>query len=66
MDPHPRYGALLNEVKKEYPSFLSSGAVFPHKKEIYENGIDAYALNLENITGGYGGAHCMTAVVERD
>jgi len=39
--------------------------VFPYKKEMYENGIDAYVLNLENITGGYGGAHCMTAAIER-
>lgn len=60
-----RYGALFDEVKKEYSQFTGNGGVFPYKKEIYENGIDAYALNLENITGGYGGAHCMTAVIER-
>ncbi len=60
-----RYGALLDEVKKEYSQFTGAGGVFPYKKEIYENGIDAYVLNLENITGGYGGAHCMTAAIER-
>ena len=60
-----RYGALLDEVKKEYSQFTGAGGVFPYKKEMYENGIDAYVLNLENITGGYGGAHCMTAAIER-
>ncbi len=60
-----RYGALLDEVKKEYAQFTGAGGVFPYKKEMYENGIDAYVLNLENITGGYGGAHCMTAAIER-
>ena len=60
-----RYGALLAEVKKEYTQFTGTGGVFPYKKEMYENGIDAYVLNLENITGGYGGAHCMTAAIER-
>ncbi len=62
---HSRYGALLDEVKKEYAQFTGAGGVFPYKKEMYENGIDAYVLNLENITGGYGGAHCMTAAIER-
>ncbi|MGC8563062.1 MAG: arginine deiminase family protein [Thermoplasmata archaeon] len=61
-----RYGALLDEIKTEYSSFTQSGGVFPYKKEINENGIDAYALNLENLTGGYGGAHCMTAAIERN
>ncbi len=61
-----RYSTLLNEVKKEYSQFTGTGGVFPYKKEMYENGIDAYVLNLENITGGYGGAHCMTAAIERN
>ena len=38
--------------------------MFPSKKEMYENRIDTYVLNLENITGGYGIVHCMTATME--
>jgi arginine deiminase len=60
-----RYGALFSQAKKDYQNFLSSGQVFPHKREMYQNGIDLYAVDLKNITGGYGGAHCMTAVIER-
>ncbi|MEM0202324.1 MAG: arginine deiminase family protein, partial [Candidatus Micrarchaeaceae archaeon] len=60
-----RYGALLSQAKKDYQDFISSGQLFPHKSEMYQNGIDFYAIDLKNITGGYGGAHCMTAVVER-
>jgi arginine deiminase len=60
-----RYAALLSQAKRDYKTLASSGNLFPHKKEMHENGIDYYAIDLENITGGYGGAHCMTAVIER-
>ena len=61
-----RYGALLSQAKKDYNAFLRSGQMFPHKKEVGQNGIDFYAIDLKNITGGYGGAHCMTAALERN
>jgi arginine deiminase len=64
MDPG-RYGALLAQAKRDYKEFLATGQTFPHKKEMYQNGIDLYAIDLKNITGGYGGAHCMTAVIGR-
>jgi arginine deiminase len=60
-----RYGAIFLHAKKEYQRLASIGQIFPNKKEIRENGIDYIALDLSNITGGYGGAHCMTAVIER-
>lgn len=60
-----RYGALLSQAKKDYQKFLVSGQLFPHKREMRENSIDFYAVDLKNITGGYGGAHCMTAAIER-
>ncbi|EET90089.1 MAG: arginine deiminase family protein [Candidatus Micrarchaeales archaeon] len=63
-DPH-RYGALHAEMSKEYNRFRSTGQIFPHSRELLENGIDFYAVNLQNLTGGYGGAHCMTAPIER-
>lgn len=61
-----RYGKLLEQARKDYEHLKGEGQFFPHKKEIYQLGIDAYALNLKNLTGGYGGAHCMTCVIERD
>ncbi len=64
-NPH-RYGKLLEHAKKEYQDLRDSGGFFPHKKEIYQHNIDAYAMVMTNLTGGYGGAHCMTAVLERN
>ena len=60
-----RYGALLSHAKKEYLKLASSGLMFPNRKDMYDNGIDFSTLDLSNITGGYGGAHCMTAAIER-
>ncbi len=64
VDPE-RYGDLLKQVKKEYTFLNSEGQFFPHKKEVYQQDIDAYPLNLINLTGGYGGAHCMTCALNR-
>ncbi len=60
-----RYGALLSQAKKDYQKFLSFSQRFPHKREMRDYGIDLYAVDLKNITGGYGGARCMTAAIER-
>ncbi|MDA4111999.1 MAG: arginine deiminase family protein, partial [Thaumarchaeota archaeon] len=63
-NPH-RYAKLLDQAKKDYQDLRDSGGIFPHKKEIYQHNIDALAMVMTNLTGGYGGAHCMTAVLER-
>lgn len=60
-----RYGKLLMQVKKDYQHLRHEGQFFPHKKEIYQHNIDAYTLNLTNLTGGYGGVHCMTCALKR-
>ena len=60
-----KYANALHIAKKEYAKLISSGSAFPHKKELRENGIEAYSINLSSITGGYGGAHCMTAPLLR-
>lgn len=39
--------------------------LFPNRKEIKELGLDNIPVNLSELTGGYGGAHCMTAALER-
>ncbi|MGC8568193.1 MAG: arginine deiminase family protein [Candidatus Micrarchaeia archaeon] len=59
------YKALFMEAKKDYEILKSSGEFFPSKHTIYQNGIDAYMINVTNLTGGYGGAHCMTAALKR-
>ncbi|MEM0118487.1 MAG: arginine deiminase family protein [Conexivisphaerales archaeon] len=60
-----KYGRLLSQAEKDYSDLKSSGGFFPHKKEIYEYGVDAYPITLTNLTGGYGGAHCMTCNLVR-
>lgn len=60
-----RYGKLFAQARKDYRQLRDDGQFFPHKKEIYQHGIDAYPLNLNNLTGGYGGAHCMTCALKR-
>ncbi len=39
--------------------------LFPNNPQIAEEGIDIVRLNLGELTGGYGGAHCMTAALNR-
>lgn len=60
-----RYARLLRQAEKDYEELKSMGGFFPHKKEIYEHGVDAFPITLTNLTGGYGGAHCMTCNLVR-
>ncbi|TLX93660.1 MAG: amidinotransferase, partial [Thaumarchaeota archaeon] len=63
---HPtRYGRLLDQAQKDYQHLKDTAGFFPHTKEIYHHRIDAFPITLTNLTGGYGGAHCMTAILER-
>lgn len=47
---------------------LSKGPdkLFPLSKEISQFGIDVIPAELSELTGGYGGAHCMTASLDRN
>lgn len=60
-----RYGKLYEQAKKDYEMLRSEGQFFPHKRELRKLGIDAYPAVLENLTGGYGAAHCMTCALDR-
>jgi arginine deiminase len=60
-----RYGKLLAQVGEDYRYLKSEGEFFPHKSDVYQHDIDAYPIILENLTGGYGGAHCMTCALKR-
>ncbi len=59
------YGALYDQARDDYRMLKNEGQFFPHKKEIYQHDIDAFPVSLRNLTGGYGAAHCMTCVVNR-
>ncbi len=60
-----RYGRLLDQAKKDYEDLKREGGFFPHKKDIYEQGINAYPSIIRNLTGGYGGTHCTTCTLRR-
>jgi len=64
-DNPERYQKLLDQTLQDYEFLKSEGQFFPHKKELYALGIDAYPINIPNLTGGYGAAHCMTCALER-
>jgi arginine deiminase len=64
LSPH-RYRSLLEEARRELAQLMGSGQFFPHKKELNDLGVDATPLPLQEITGGYGGPHCMTCVLSR-
>ena len=60
-----RYRALLALARKEREELRAGRGFFPHTAAIRDHGIDVVPLNLSEITGGYGGAHCMTCVIRR-
>jgi arginine deiminase len=41
------------------------GRMFPDNKELNDHRIDVIKIDLSEITGGYGGAHCMTSTIDR-
>ena len=63
-DPH-RYRALLSLVRRERADLAEGRGFFPHTAALRDRGIAVVPLSLQEITGGYGGAHCMTCVTER-
>lgn len=60
-----RYGKLLEQANKDYQTLKDEAHFFPNKRDLYKFGIDALPIQLTNLTGGYGGAHCMTAAMYR-
>jgi len=60
-----RLGKLYSQAMKDYECLKSEGQFFPHKKELYRYGIEAYPISLRNLTGGFGAAHCMTCALNR-
>jgi arginine deiminase len=63
-EPH-RYGALFKLAQKERNDLREGRGFFPHTAALRDRGIEVAPLHLSEITGGYGGAHCMTCVMAR-
>jgi arginine deiminase len=61
----PKYGRLLAQAEHDYQVMKTESEFFPHKKAVYEHGLEMTTAILTNATGGYGGAHCMTCVLSR-
>lgn len=40
--------------------------IFPNRTDVKKEGIEYINADLIELTGGYGGAHCMTATLNRD
>ena len=55
---------VLNIVHKEKDS-TDYGNMFPNRKVMENFGIDYITADLSELTGGYGGAHCMTSAIRR-
>lgn len=66
------------DSKKVYKRLIEQGIItskaagdvnneymFPHRRDLPENGIDCIDVDLQELTGGYGGAHCMTMALRR-
>ncbi len=60
-----RYAALLALARREREELTDGDGFFPHKRSVREAGIDVTPLTLRELTGGYGGAHCLTCVLDR-
>jgi arginine deiminase len=63
-NPH-RYGALLALATRERSELREGRGYFPHTAALRDRGVEVIPLSLRAITGGYGGAHCMTCVLDR-
>jgi len=59
------YAKLFEVAKAEYGKLRVEGHIFPHKPELMEEGIDFIQIDVSELTGGYGGIHCMTSIVSR-
>jgi arginine deiminase len=61
-----KYHRLLLRASVDYGELRSSGTFFPHKPLARELGLEATVVPLANLTGAFGGAHCLTCVLERN
>jgi arginine deiminase len=63
-DPR-RYHRLYLRAAREFAELRAEDRFFPHKPEARDVGLQSARVSLENLTGAFGGAHCLTATLER-
>ncbi len=54
--------SVLNAIKHDD---TPEAQAFPRGKRAHDYGLDVIEVDLKELTGGYGGAHCMTASTSR-
>jgi len=60
-----RYGRLFWTASRELRELQSTDELFPRSPSLRSTRVRVRSLPLEEITGGYGGAHCLTCVLSR-
>ena len=60
-----RYYRLYVRAARELGQLRAEGGFFPNKPEAKAIGLSTVQVGLENLTGAFGGAHCLTASLER-
>ena len=60
-----KYQRLFQRAVQDFNELRSTGTFFPNKKVARDFGIEATRVPLSNITGAFGGAHCLTSTLER-
>jgi arginine deiminase len=59
------YYRLYLRAAREFGELRAEGGFFPSSRAARELGLNSVQVGLENLTGAYGGAHCLTAALER-
>jgi arginine deiminase len=64
---HPdRYRRLHRAAKAELAELRESNSLFPNSPAVRAAGVEIHKIRLSSLTGGYGGAHCLTCPIQRD
>jgi arginine deiminase len=63
-DPR-RYHRLYLRAAREFTELRAEDRFFPRTPEARDAGLHSVRVPLENLTGAFGGAHCLTATLER-
>ncbi len=64
-DPR-RYGELHRQAVRDRARLAGRRQFFPAKPELVDLGVRVRTIRLEQLTSGYGAAHCMTCPLRRD
>lgn len=60
-----RYHRLYLRAAREFAELRAEDRFFPRTPDARDAGIQSVRVGLENLTGAFGGAHCLTATLER-